>query len=320
MKMKRVLLGQMIAIAMVVLTACGGNTAQTTTTASTEESSVDAEDDKAEVSEQTAEAVSETQEADPMVETIDLSFDEGTLKYVGFEKANEGLTEAANALVFKFDFTNNQAKPAQSQSVFKIQFFQNGAELTNHASYSGKGGEQYELVYAYFSDAMKGGTVSFGMIVLPKDDSPITIMVSRNGGLADDQYQMMEVNISDNDVDYTAMEEAPVEEVEDAADQSGEAEETGTILSEEEIDELLQGEWELPDGGGTFYFEDGEMTVSSQGMILVGPYEVNLENTCIDAHFKSNDGQVSTIHLPYKFDDDGNLILMNNHGGEIKKK
>ena len=73
-------------------------------------------------------------------------------------------------------------------------------------------------------------------------------------------------------------------------------------------------------GGGTFYFEDGEMTVSSQGMILVGPYEVNLENICIDAHFTSNDGQVSTIHLPYKFDDDGNLILMNNRGGEIKKK
>ncbi len=312
MEKRRVLLGQAVAVAIAILTACGGSNTQTATTASTGNIAADSAENPADAAEK--------QETNQMVEKIDLSIDEGTLKYVGFEKAKEGLTEAENALVFMFDFTNNQAKPSQSQSVFRIQFFQNGAELVNNASWSGKGGDQYELVNAYFSDAMKGGTVSFGMIVLPKDDNPITIMVSRNGSLSDDQYQMMEVNISDTNADTSAMAEAPVKEMADAVDQSEEAEETVTTISEEEIEEQLQGEWQLPNGGGTFYFEDGEMTVSSQGMILSGPYEVNLENTCIDAHFESNDGKISTIHLPYKFDEDGNLILLNNRGVEITKK
>lgn len=332
-KMRKLFVAMLMSGVLVFTAACGGGTAPTTAegnTAQAEEGgAVDeaaqdaaaADAGAAEAGDVEAEAAdaSEAQE-DPMVETIDLTYDEGSLKYVGFEKANEGLTEEENALVFKFDFTNNQTKPAQCQQVFRIQFFQNGAELTNSASWSSNGGDQYELVGAFYSSAMKGGTVTFGLIALPKDNSPITIMASHNIGIGtSDDYQMMEVDISS---DGAAVEESPEEAEADAAEDSEDNEESADSgPSADEIDEMLQGEWRLEDGaGGTFYFDNGEITTSSQGMELNGTYEVNMDNSCIDAHFTANDGQKVTAHIPYKFDDDGNLVLMNNKNVEMTKQ
>jgi hypothetical protein len=71
--------------------------------------------------------------------------------------------------------------------------------------------------------------------------------------------------------------------------------------------------------GGVFSFDDGVMTVEANGMTLTGTYEVNLENSTIDGHFTSNEGQIVNIHMPYKIDEDGDLILMNNANVPLDK-
>lgn len=95
----------------------------------------------------------------------------------------------------------------------------------------------------------------------------------------------------------------------------------GSEISEEEIDEQLQGEWVLNAGsGGVFGFDDGVMTVEANGMTLTGTYEINVEDSTVDGHFQSNEGKTVTIHMPYKIDEDGNLVLMNNANVELLKK
>ena len=117
------------------------------------------------------------------------------------------------------------------------------------------------------------------------------------------------------ETDLTAI----AEEAEEDTASAGE--EADTELSEEEIDEQLQGEWVLNAGqGSVFSFDDGVMTVESDGMTLTGTYDINTEDSTINGHFKTNDGQIANVHLPYKIDDSGNLILMNNANVEMIKK
>lgn len=124
---------------------------------------------------------------------IDFTVDGGTIKYVGVEKANEGLTDEENVIVVKFAFTSNMDTPAQCQQAFGIKFYQNGVQLDKSLSWSSKGGDQYDLVGDYFSEVMKGGTVTFGRLVQVDDYSPLTIMV--NEKLKNDSYQMMELDL-----------------------------------------------------------------------------------------------------------------------------
>lgn len=137
------------------------------------------------------------EENDTQVKSIDLTVDKGSIKFIGFEKANPGLVDEENVIVIKFEYTNNQDLPSQSQSTFRIQTYQNGTEITDSLSYSSNGGDQYELIGNYFSEAMKGGTVTFGRMVKLKDNSPLTIMVKENG-VANGKYQMMELDVSNN--------------------------------------------------------------------------------------------------------------------------
>lgn len=112
---------------------------------------------------------------------------------------------------------------------------------------------------------------------------------------------------------------AVAENLAEGADAAGD--EGSSAVSEEEIDEQLQGEWVLNAGnGGTFYFDEGKMTVESNEMTLSGTYDINIEKTCIDGHFKSNEGKDVTIHMPYKFDENGNFVLLNNANDELIKK
>ena len=90
------------------------------------------------------------------------------------------LTSADNAYVFVFEFTNLRSEPAQAQNIFQIQFFQNSVEIRDSGSWSSNGGDQYDLVSAYFNEALQGGTITFGRIFVPANDSPVTIMVKRN--------------------------------------------------------------------------------------------------------------------------------------------
>lgn len=129
------------------------------------------------------------------VESIDFTVEKGSIKYLGIEKANENLVDEENVYVLKFEYTNKQATPAQCQSTFYIQMFQNSVELNDSLSYSSKGGDQYELVGNFFTNAMNGGTVSFGKLVKVKDNSPITVIVKEKG--TDDSYQTMKIELAD---------------------------------------------------------------------------------------------------------------------------
>ena len=80
------------------------------------------------------------------------------------------------------------------ESSFWIQYFQNGAEFTTASSWNSAAKEQYELVNAYFNEAMKDGTIRFGQIIVPKDDSTVTVMAKEQ--FKQDHYETIEVNLN----------------------------------------------------------------------------------------------------------------------------
>ena len=139
-----------------------------------------------------------TTEAAP-ANMIDFTTGKGTIKYLGFEKANSGLVMGVNgaapgdAVVLKFEFTNLQDTQERASSAFRIQAFQNGVEMDDSPAYSSKGGDQYKLVSNRFSDVLKGGTVTFGYIVLITDESPLTLIVTENGG---SESRQMEIDLT----------------------------------------------------------------------------------------------------------------------------
>lgn len=219
---------------------------------------------------------------DPNVKSIDLTLEKGSIRFDHVEKANQELTDSDKALIFVFEFTNEQDIPAQAQSAFRFQFFQNGAELTNNLTYNSRGGDQYELVGAFFNDAMKGGTVTFGKIVEPKDDSPITIMVSPNGAALEDNYQMMEV----------------------AIDGSENAEDDSADVSAEDIVAALQGTWQMGDDG-TCTFDKDTVTLANDQATVSGTYDLNLDKSAIIGHLQATDG---TVDFALLYDYDGKTV------------
>lgn len=261
---KKFLLAFIVSLICILACACGGSTSESDSSS----------------------------KSDTTVDSIDLTYDEGNLKYVGFEKAVPELTEEENAYVFIFDFTNTQDSAAQCQSVFKIQYFQNGAELTNNASWDSRGGDQYELVNAFFSEALNGGTIRFGQLVIPKDSSPITVMATRNG--AEDTVQMMEV-----DIESVAVNNSTSESV-DVAD----------------IDSMLQGEWS--NGTGTLRFDNGSVYALDNGTeVMSGEYTINTDESNIVGVFHASDADVK-MTIPY-FVEDGVLHIHNNKGEEMTR-
>ncbi len=175
----------MFAICGLMLVGCSGNNANTSKD-STESEMSETENDKKESGKDT--------------EIIDFSVDDGNLKYIGVEKASEGLIstnkdiDKDKVVMLKFEYTNKQEDPSQCQNTFYIQVFQNGVEVKKSLSYSSGGGEQYELCGNFFSEALKGGTVTFGKLVLLNDSSPLTIVAKEKG--SSDKKQQMELDIS----------------------------------------------------------------------------------------------------------------------------
>ena len=234
---------------------------------------------------------SQAAEYDPMVETIDLTLDGGSIRFDHVEEANAELTDSENALVFVFDFTNAQSEPAQMQNVFRLQFFQNGAELSNDASWSSTGGEQYDLCNAFFDSAMKGGTVTFGTLVVPEDNSPITVMVSPNGAALEDNYQTMEVAIEESNAEPTSSEEASASDSESASSDAEEAksqpimigdtasnDQFAITLTDARVDGTLSsGEsstyWESSDGG-VFVILEFDVTALTSDQLPVDDYAI----------------------------------------------
>lgn len=201
-------------VTLLALSLCACNSEEEKQLPSTSQPTASVEAENPQPVDRNESSVPEAVEYDPEVDNIDLTLDGGNIRFDHIEKANAKLTDSENALVFVFNYTNSESVPAAVWSTFKLQFFQNGVELTDQVSYSGAGGDQYELVGAFFNEAMQGGTVTFGSIVVPKDNSPITIMVSPNNGDAlEDNYQTMETAIDEiadtpSPADDTAAEES----------------------------------------------------------------------------------------------------------------
>lgn len=275
----------LLALLMVLaLAACGGGSSDADSASKDEAAPVaDGDDAKAE-------------EESPEVDCINMENETGIIKYVRFEKANSGLTSNDNDYVFVFEFTNKKDAPDEVQHSFYISFFQNGVELDNSTSYSSNGGDQYELVGAFFNEALKGGTVTFGKIASPKDDSPITVMVRNHD---DDKYQTMVVDLKDTSSGAAASDNA-------AAD-----------MSADEVEEALQGTWALQNSN-FFTFEDGKISIVTGGTTMNGTYKVNTDSCNIDAELVASNGNV-TIHMPYGMEGDTFTVYNNQNEALVKQ-
>lgn len=273
--MKRILLSLLTVLSLVLcLAACGsettGDTGEDTTT------------------ETTAESTNE-------VDTIHYETEKGTIVYTGYEFAewalvehNQDLTQDDQVLIVKFDFTNKQANPAQVQSAFQIQAFQNGTEITDNLSWSSSG-TQYDLIGNYFSDVLKDGTLSFGKMFPLKDSSPVTIMVSDRDG-DENAYQMMTLDLAQA--------------------------EAAAAATADQVETLLQGTWSITSsagGSGSFTFDQGTLTVVGGGSQMNGTYTVDAQGQKIDATLQASDGSVA-IELPFQCD--GTSLQLFNTAGE----
>lgn len=249
-----------------------------------------------------AEKGAESESASTTVESIDMAFDEGSIKYAGFEKANPDLTDEENDYVFYFDFTNLSDEPSQAQDVFYIQFFQNGAELKNNVSWSSKGGDQYEVVSAFFNEALKDGTIHFGKIVVVNDNSPVTVMVKGRSSENREVYQMMEVDLGG---DGKASESK--EETKEAS------------YTAEDIEKALNGTWLTPSNtNAETSFDNGSLVISDGNNMLSGTYEIDVDKSQIIGHIEASDGTLK-ITIPFEYKD-GNLTVYNNAGDALIKK
>ena len=87
-------------------------------------------------------------------------------------------------------------------------------------------------------------------------------------------------------------------------------------VSEEEIDEMLQGTWIIE--GGSFTFTSGKMAIMASGKPMNGTYKINTSDSVIDGEIDQKDSTV-TIHLPYTITD-GVLTVYNNRGAAMEKQ
>ena len=128
------------------------------------------------------------------VDSIDLEYDEGILKYVRFEKASAHLTTKPRAYLFVFEYTNKQETPSQMQGTFRLNFYQNGVEVDQISGVS-NAGEQSDLLDAFFKEALQNGKITFAKLVQLVDDSPVTIY-AKHKDEAKHTSQMMEVDLN----------------------------------------------------------------------------------------------------------------------------
>ena len=145
----------------------------------------------------------DTVSAEMMGESADLiSCNDENIKFIGFQKAKPDLTDQEGAYIFVYEYTNNTDEPYVYYQHFNINCFQNGSELgpksyKTHVS-STKAKDQLELLEGEAKKAFNGGTIRFGVVVTPEDDSPITIMATEIGNK--DNRGILEINLIDGTV------------------------------------------------------------------------------------------------------------------------
>lgn len=243
---------------------------------------------------------------------IDLKLEDGELMFVRVEKANENLTDFDNALVFVYEFTNLRDEPTDSQRVFWANYYQNGTEITNNAVYYSNGGDQYDLIGAFYNTALKGGTVTYGQIVIPKDDSPITVYAHPNGSPADESNsQYMVVSFGDAAAANNAGDNASASESPDTAP-------AAPSYTADDIDAALQGSWTpAANTGATVTFDNGSAMMQGPGVMLLGTYEIDMENSIVSFAFEATDG-TATATQPFMYEN-GVLRLFDKEGNEFTK-
>ena len=124
-----------------------------------------------------------------------LSCDDGELTFIGFQKADPKLTDEDNAYVFIYEYTNHTEDPSMSSGTFRIEYYQNGSELSPSAYHVIPNLKQIELLQADSNKALKDGTVRFGELRIAKDDSQITVMAHEKSNK--DNSAMIEIDLSD---------------------------------------------------------------------------------------------------------------------------
>lgn len=112
---------------------------------------------------------------------VSMESKKGNLRYLGFENAHNGLLEDDRAIVFQFEYTNYQDLPTHSHNSFNIGFYQNNEEIKASEQINHTGDEQYTLCSNRYRGAMKDGTITFGLPVVLKDSSPVTITIEAVG-------------------------------------------------------------------------------------------------------------------------------------------
>ena len=276
--MKKILAAVFIIVLVLSMAACGGNSNQGQAGETDQDRTVANEE---------------------MVEEIDYSNEKGAVKYIGFEKADPDLTDDDNddALVLIFEYTNLQNEVKAFWNDFQLKFYQEGTEIKEAGSWMTKAREQSDLVSAFFDTALKDGKITFGRIVLPKNNSPITVVLSGNSPESTGVCQMMEINI---------------------ASDTG-TEEKNSSPDEDTIKSALQGTWRHEESGGSFTFTEDDVTLDNgNNGIMKGVYEINLEDKVIECTFNATDGKVR-VKMPFEYDD-GTLTLKNNRNEEVLKK
>lgn len=83
------------------------------------------------------------------------------------------------AIIVNFDYTNLEDKEKQFQNDFWIRLYQNGVELESDGTYHD---ENSPTVKNFFKSVIKDGNITIGKWAILEDDSPVTVMISNNGG------------------------------------------------------------------------------------------------------------------------------------------
>ncbi|MBP3894824.1 MAG: DUF5067 domain-containing protein [Atopobiaceae bacterium] len=249
---------------------------------------------------ETTEEQEEAQDLEYSVDqNLEYTLDKGSIRFDHVERAGDDLTDTEDVLLFVYDFTNEQDKPASTQTVFWIQYFQNGVELKNSISYNPTT-EQGELAQSYYNDALKGGTITFAQIVQPKDDSPITVMVSPNPRMGDEEYPMMVVTFGD-----------------DAQGSGSPSDSASASVAAKDVDTALQGTWSMGDDG-KWTFDKGSVSFDS-AMSMSGTYEIDTDASEVVTQLEATDGTVKAV-FPFEYDGKTLTLFKNRDKAEKLSK
>lgn len=139
----------------------------------------------------------ESAKADGSSSSADVNFtfdiDEGTVTYKGWKYAPEGFlaTEGMkpeDVIIIMFDYTNKEDEDKRMTTDFFPKAYQNSVELetSGFSYYPGKCKE----VDDFNKSVLKGGTITCARYYKLQDDSPVTVIVQKQGSNEKKQFEI----------------------------------------------------------------------------------------------------------------------------------